>query len=109
MVQGEVEMLLYLIGFNVVGIRAQHKTAKCNDIVDSFNNQTSNLQILITSLRISVTTFNLQNNSSDVVFIDTPSSAQNTLQADGQVLRIGQRRICHIYIMMLDHSYDQVV
>ena len=30
-------MFLYLLGFNVVGIRAQHKIAERDNIVDSFN------------------------------------------------------------------------
>ena len=86
-IQWEVKMFLYLIGFNIAGIRAQHKTAERDDIVDAFNDKSNPLQILITSLRISATALNLQNDCSDVIFIDTPSNAQNALQAGGRVLQ----------------------
>ena len=77
-VQWEVEKFLYLLSFNIAGIRAQHKTAERDDLVDSFNDKTSNLQILVTSLRISATALNLQNDYSHVIFINTPSNAQST-------------------------------
>ena len=109
MIQWEVELFLYLLGFNVVGIRAQHKAAERDDIVESFNDRASNLQILVTSLRISATALNLQNDCSDVIFVDTPSNAQSALQAGGRVSRIGQRRICHMYVLTLNHSYDQTL
>ena len=102
-------MFLYLLGFNVVGVRAQHKIAERDNIVDSFNDWTSNLQILVTSLRISATALNLQSGCSDVIFINTPSNAQSALQAGNRVSRIGQRRICHMYVLTLDHSYDQTL
>lgn len=58
-VQWEVEIFLYLLGFNIAGIRAQCKTTERDDIVDGSNDTTSNLQILVTSLHISMTALNL--------------------------------------------------
>ena len=95
-VQLEVEMFLYFLGFKIAGIRAEHKTAERDDIVDGFDDKTSNLQILVTSLRISATALNLQNGCSDVIFIDAPSNAQSALKAGGRELRIGQRRTYYI-------------
>ena len=81
--------MLYLLGFNVLDIRAVYKLAERDGATNSFNDPNSNVQILVTSLRISATAINLYHNYSDVIFVDTPSNAQTALQASGQVLRIG--------------------
>ncbi len=67
------------------------------------------LQVLVISLRISSVAINLQACCSDVIFVDVPGNAQTALQAAGRVLRIGQTRVCRIWVMCVDHSYDQTI
>ena len=55
------------------------------------------------------TGINLQYDCNDMVFVDASSSAPNAMQCDGWILRIDQRRICYFYILIVDHSYDQVI
>ena len=74
-----------------------------------FNDKACTVHILITSNRISSTAINLQKDCSTVIFVDVPSNAQSTLQAAGRVIRIGQKQRCTIYILTIDHTYDQVL
>ena len=108
-VQWQVELFLFLLNFNVVSIRAQHKASERNDCVNSFTDPISNVQVLVISLRTSSTALNLQNDCSDVVFFDCPSNTQIMLQASGCMLRIGQTRICNMWVLTTDHIYNQVL
>ncbi len=108
-VQWQLELFLFLLGFNGVSIRAQHKASERDDSVDCFTDPISNVQVLVTSLRTSSTALNLQNDCNDVVFFNCPSNAQITLQAGGRVLRIGQTRIYNMWVLNTDHIYDQVL
>ncbi|CAF9906706.1 MAG: hypothetical protein ALECFALPRED_002607 [Alectoria fallacina] len=56
------------------------------------------------TLRISVIAINLQDNGSNLVFLDFPSNAQAALQAGGRVIRIGQTLICNIDIIAVDQN-----
>lgn len=67
------------------------------------------MQLLVTSFKVSATSFNLQKDCADVVFVDVPSNAPSIQQAAGRVIRIGQQLACTIYIITTDHSYDQVL
>ena len=53
MTQWNTENVFAECGFNVVGIRAIHKSLERDACANTFNDPTSNLQILVTSLRIS--------------------------------------------------------
>lgn len=95
-------------GFNVPSIRARHKIKEREDIVRAFNDPTNPVPVLVTSTRVSATSLNLQA-AADVIFVDTPSNAQVMVQAAGRVIRIGQLVACNIYVLTMDHSYDQVL
>jgi len=74
LIQWNLEMFLQNAGFNIVTIRAIHKNLDRDDCVNTFNDPNRNLQILVTSLNISATAINLQEDCSDVIFVDTPSN-----------------------------------
>lgn len=50
-----VEMFLHTCGFNVIGIRAQNKQTERDECVRAFCDPDSNVQVLVTSMRISAT------------------------------------------------------
>ena len=108
MTQWLAGLFLTNLDFNVIGIRSTHSTTALEEAVVEFNDPASNVQILVMSLRISSTAVNLQDDCSNMVFLDCPTNAQIALQAGGRTLRIGQTRTCIQYVIVLDLSYDQI-
>ena len=104
-----VEVLVLLLGFRTLTIRARHKSSERDRAVALFNDPESAFQVLVTNVKVSSTALNLQGDCSAVIFVDVPSNAQSTPQAAGRVIRIGQRKACNIYILTTDHTYDQVL
>ena len=102
-----VEILMLLLGFSVATIRAKHKWNEREQVVRDFNDRVSTVQVLVTSVKISSTSINLQKDCCRVCFVDVPSNAQSVQRAGGRVVRIGQRSACVIYIFTVDHTYDQ--
>ena len=72
-----VEILMLLLGFSVVTIRAKHKWNEREQVVREFNDRTSTVQVLVTSVKISSTSINLQKDCCCVCFVDVPSNAQS--------------------------------
>ena len=65
--------------------------------------------MLITFICILATALNLQKNCNDVVFLNVSTNAQTAIQCGGRMLRIGQKRICNLWIVTTNHTYDQVI
>lgn len=57
-----VEVLMLILGFNIFSIRAKHKQREREEAVNSFNDPTCPVQVLV-----------LQKHCSDVIFLDVPS------------------------------------
>ena len=68
-----------------------------------------NVQMLITFICISATALNLQKNCSDVVFLNVSINAQTTIQCDDQMFWIGQKRICNLWIITMNYTYNQTI
>ena len=91
-----VEVLMLILGFNVLSIRAKYKQKKREEAVSAFNDKDCPIPVLVTSVEVSATAINLQRDCADVIFTDVPSNAQSTQQAAGRVIRIGQDSACNI-------------
>ncbi|OBT52966.1 hypothetical protein VE04_08782 [Pseudogymnoascus sp. 24MN13] len=102
-----VEMLLFTIGVRVLSIRAAHSRMARANTQETFNKETTNSTVLVTSLRCGCTSMNLQSQCADVVFMDVAESANITLQAIGRVHRMGQTKPQNIYIVTTNYSWDQ--
>lgn len=100
---------MLLLNFNVLSIRAKHLLAEREAAVAAFNDFGNHVQVLVTSVKVSATSLNLQKDCADVIFVDVSFNAQSTQQAAGRVIRIGQQRACTIYILTTDYTYDQVL
>ena len=105
--QWEVEWFLMSLGYNVIGIRSAHKMKDCESALDAFKNQDNPVDVLVTSIRLMATGVNLQYDCSDMIFADCPQSALLAIHCGGRILRMGQRRICNLYVLTVDHSYDK--
>ncbi|KAL6721919.1 hypothetical protein ACLMJK_001024 [Lecanora helva] len=109
LIQWYAEACLVNAGFKVASIRAQHKPAERDTTVIEFNNPGSIYQVMVTSLKLSATSLNLQSSCSDVIFLDVSGNSQTLLQAGGRVLRLGQTRRVSLWVLTMDHTYDQVL
>ena len=68
----------------VMAIRAIHKPADRDLAVDEFNNADHPSRVLVVSLRIFVTSVNLQKCCYDAVLIDVSTNAQTLIRAGGR-------------------------
>ncbi|HEY0206645.1 MAG TPA: SNF2-related protein [Acetobacteraceae bacterium] len=103
-----VEVVLAMANFKVISIRSQNTAAEREEAVEDFNDPSHESQALVTSYLTTATSVNLQRGCCDVIFVDIAANANTALQAIGRVFRIGQPRPQQIWILVLDHSYDQV-
>ncbi|MCJ1433260.1 hypothetical protein MMC27_002619 [Xylographa pallens] len=87
-------------------IRAQHTAQEREKIVADFNNPKSSLQILVSSLRVGATSYNLQKACHYMVIIDVPGSASVLLQAIGRLFRIHQIHPVMCWVLFLEGTYD---
>ena len=60
-----------------------HTSLERDNIVSSFNDEKSTLQILVTSLRVGATSYNLQKSCNHLICLDVPPAANVALQAIG--------------------------
>ena len=67
------------------------------------------IQVLVTSVKVSATSINPQKDCAEVIFVDVLLDAPSTQQAAGQVMCIGQQRICSVYLLTNHHSYNQLL
>ena len=91
-----VEVLMLVLGFNVISIRAKYKLKEREGAVAAFNDPDNPVQVLVTSLKVSSVAINLQRDCSDVIFVDVSSNTQSTQRCGGSVVRIGERRPCNL-------------
>ena len=109
MSQWNTEFYFCNLDFKTFNIRSAFWSKKWKKVVRFFNSLHSNVQMLITFICISATALNLQENCSDVVFLNVSTNAQTTVQCGSWVFRIGQKRICNLWIVTTNHTYDQAI
>ncbi|KAF6235521.1 hypothetical protein HO173_006204 [Letharia columbiana] len=68
-----VEILLMVLGFNVISIRAKHRLKDREAAIAQFNDKTCPVQVLVTSVKVSATSVNLQKDCADTIFADVRS------------------------------------
>ena len=100
------ESLLQLVGFKTCSVRAAHKREDRETMRRQFNDPDHEVQIMLTSIRVSSSSVNLHHACADVVFVDVPPNASEMFQAIGRVFRLGQVRMGRIVILTLDQTYD---
>ena len=109
MFQWNTEFYFCNLDFKIFNIRFTLRSKKWKKIVKFFNFSNSNVQMLITFIHISVTILNLQKNCNDVVFLNVSTNAQTAIQCGGWVFWIGQKRICNLWIITMNHTYNQII
>ena len=60
------------------GPRSVSQVVEREAAVAAFNDANIPVQVLVTSMKVSATSINLQKDFADVVFVDVPSNAQST-------------------------------
>ena len=109
MFQWNTEFYFRNLNFKIFNIRSVFWSKKWKKVVKLFNSLNLNVQMLITFIYILAITLNLQKNCNDVVFLNVSINAQTTVQCGDQMFRIGQKRICNLWIITTNHTYDQVI
>ncbi|KAJ9663132.1 hypothetical protein H2201_005803 [Coniosporium apollinis] len=96
------------MGFEIKSFRsAQNK--KRDDAVDRFSNPDDSSQTLVTSYRCTSDSFNLQEVCWNLVMLDVLESANIAAQRIGRVFRLKQKHRQNVWIVTVDHTYDQVI
>lgn len=86
-----------------------HKQSERDQAVRNFNNPNHKGKGMITNMKTSGTSINMQEGGADILFAGTFTNAQMAQQASGRVLRIGQLRKCTFYVLSTNYSYDQAL
>lgn len=102
-------MFIDNLGYNIIDIRAAHTFVEKDHAVQRFNNSKNSVRVLIFFTRITSASVNLQKNCRIFLFIDVSGSANIVLQSIGRLYRIGQKRECRVFLVILDEFYDQVM
>ena len=109
MFQWNTEFYFRNLDFKIFNICSALRSKKQKKVVKFFNFLNLNVQMLITFIHILITVLNLQKNCNDVVFLNVSTNAQTTVQCGDQMFRIGQKRICNLWIVTTNHTYNQVI
>ena len=107
--QWYIEMCLGIADFHVLSVRSAHTVTERTATIHAFNDVKHDSQILVTSYRCSATSLNLQKACYHMVMVDVPESANTAMQAIGRIFRIHQTKEQQIWILTVDHTYDQVI
>ncbi|KAI9810553.1 MAG: hypothetical protein M1827_006226 [Pycnora praestabilis] len=101
----------FLLNLNIkaIDIRSVHSMAERDEAVNLFNDPDSGVQALVTSLRTTSASVNLQHDCPYMIFMEVPGSANILMQAVGHIYRIGQKSPQFIWICTVDHTYDQTI
>jgi len=78
-------------------------------MIDDFNDPRGRLQAILLNVKSSCSGLNLHFNCSDVIVCCVADNVNQVLQALGRVHRIGQKLAQRVWIVTLDHSYDQIL
>ena len=109
MTQWTLEKFVLNLGFRLLSVKSNHNDSKRNTAVEDFGDPTHESQVLITSLKSLAASVNLQSTCSDIVFVDVPSNPVRVLQAVSRIHRPGQNRSQQVWILTVNHTYDQVL
>ena len=101
-------MKSYLINlsYHVRTLRAQHTLAEWDKIVSAFNDLNSPVQILVTSLHIDVTSYNLQKVCHHMMIMNVLQEVNILLQVISWLFRIHQQHTVMCWIVTADVMYD---
>lgn len=82
---------------------------KRNDTMFMFNDPAHPAKILLTNLACSATSANFQKCCSHILFLELGNNVADLLQGLGRGHRIGQKKRLKIYVLTIDHTFDQVM
>ncbi|KAI0377893.1 P-loop containing nucleoside triphosphate hydrolase protein [Hypomontagnella monticulosa] len=91
-VQQDIALCLKMYGWNVSSIRADITLSERSRIIEDFNNPSTAIDVLLTSMDLSAFGLNLHGACNKGIVVQWPWSANYLLQVLGRLPRIGQRR-----------------
>lgn len=97
------------LGLNVLSLRSAHSHADRRETIRLFNDPTSPVDVLVTNFRTSSLGVNLQGCCCNTIILDTAANVNTIIQTIGRIHRLGQKEVQDIYIITVDHTYDQVL
>jgi hypothetical protein len=97
------------LGLNVLSLRSAHSHADRRETIRLFNDPTHPVDALVTSFRTSSLGVNLQGCCSKTIIMDTAANVNTIIQTIGRIHRLGQKEVQDVYIITVDHTYDQIL
>jgi hypothetical protein len=104
-----IEAYLVNLGLNVLSLRSAHSHADRRETIRLFNDPAFPVDVLVTNFRTSSLGVNLQGCCSKTIIMDTAANVNTVIQTIGRIHRLGQKEVQDIYIVTVDHTYDQVL
>jgi len=97
------------LGLNVLSLRSAHSHSDRRETIRLFNDPTSPVDVLVTNFRTSSLGVNLQGCCCKTIILDTAANVNTIIQTIGRIHRLGQKEVQDIYIITVDHTYDQIL
>jgi SNF2 family DNA or RNA helicase len=93
----------------VEAIRSNLDSSERKIIIDDFNSAKGSLQALLLNIKSSNSGLNLHHMCSDIIIVCVADNVNQVMQVLGRVHRISQREPQRIWIVTLNHSFDQIL
>lgn len=90
-------------------LRSKQDATEREAVIQEFNDPKSDVQILVAGLQASSAGINLQRCCSDLIILGCAANISTIFQTIGRIHRLGSDRFQRIWIVTLDHSYDQIM
>lgn len=79
------------------------------EVIERFNDPKSDVQVLVTSLKVSTFGLNLQGCCSDLIVVGVADNVNAMMQVIGRIHRLGQTREQRVWVLTLARSYDNIL
>jgi SNF2 family DNA or RNA helicase len=100
------EALMKMFGFEMRSIRAEHMDDMRNPAMSGFQNRGNNVEVLVTSSRLSSQGLNLQQSCWHIIIVEPPRTVSVLAQLIARIHRLGQKRACSVDLFYMQETSD---
>ncbi|KAH8803319.1 hypothetical protein F5884DRAFT_888529 [Xylogone sp. PMI_703] len=108
MSQWVVESQLLNLGFKIVSLRSSMSQEERTKAIKEFN-EAGSAQILLFNTKLGSQSLNVHHHAHKIICCEIPINIATFIQVVSRICHIGQNHAQTVYLLWLNHSYDQIV